>query len=185
MKKISLSAVILVLFFLKLCAQDIDSITLSKLKLNFVVPDMPAFKSLGTNPSNLLRPSTTQAIAVNTSEFFQAGKFVLPEAFAMEISPALILNSKKGPQQLKFYQKNAVLNSFRISLGTSPDTILSASGRNLALGLRISLIDKGDPVSDPDYLQSVVNLLEDVRTNKLPEAKIAFAKSRGFYWERS
>ena len=39
-------------------AQDNDKIELGKLKLNFAVPDMPAFNVLGTEHSNLLRPPT-------------------------------------------------------------------------------------------------------------------------------
>src|SRR6187401_1448874 len=83
--------------------QSIDSITLSKLRLNFTVPDMPAFKSLNTEPSNLLKPSTPMAFAVTISELYQDRKFLLTKAFALEISPSLLLNANKPPSQLKEY----------------------------------------------------------------------------------
>ncbi|HMI77779.1 MAG TPA: hypothetical protein VK484_03255 [Ferruginibacter sp.] len=145
-------------------SQDIDSITLSKLKLNFAVPDMPAFKTLGTDPSNLLRPSTVQAIALNVSSFNDKGKFIIPKAFAMEISPALLLNNKKGLTQLAEYAKRAVVNSFRISLGTSTDSL--QTGRNLALGLRVSLIDKGDPTTDIAFQKIIAGKLRLIRKSE-------------------
>ncbi|MEJ7678402.1 MAG: hypothetical protein WKG06_11190 [Segetibacter sp.] len=132
-------------------SQRVELLTLSKLKLNFAVPDMPAFKSLGTESSDLLRPSTVQALAITTSEFYQDRKLLLPQAFAMEISPSLLINAKKGPVELRKYAKRAVLNSLRFSLGSSKDSSLSPSGRNLSFGLRISLIDKGDLTTDTSY----------------------------------
>ena len=179
MKKIFFGLACLTIYLTNLKAQNVDSITLSKLKLNFVVPDMPAFKSLGSDPSNLLRASTVQAIAINASQFFQDRKFVIPQAFAMEISPALILNAKKGPKELQQYQKNAVLNSFRISVGSSVDTIASSIGRNLSLGFRISLIDKGDPTTDENFLQSIVAELDKLMPS-LDEAQKEFAVSKGY-----
>ena len=169
----------LLLIFISLSAafrvhsQDIDSVTLARLKLNFVVPDMPAFKALGTEPSDLLRPSTPQAFAVSVSEFYQNRQFVLPEAFAMEITPALLLNANKGLAELQEYAKHRVANSFRLSIGTASDTALSVSGRSLSLGMRINLINKGDMVTDADYLAGISQALgrfrEQVRSGTLVE----------------
>jgi hypothetical protein len=125
-------------------AQDNEKLDLGKLKLNFAVPDMPAFNVLGTEPSNLLRPSTPKELAVSFSEFFQNSRFIIPKAFALEVSPSLLINSKKGPQQLKHYIDHQVINSLRVSIGTSVDTVLSPSGRSSGIGARISLINKGD-----------------------------------------
>lgn len=160
-------------------SQGLDSLTLSKLKVNFAVPDIPAFKSLGTEPSNLLRPSTVQALAVTLSELYQDRKLLLPEAFAVEISPALLINAKKGPVQLKEYAKNAVANSIRFSVGTSNDTLLSPSGRNLSFGLRVSVINKGDLTTDIGYQEKISGLLKQFRENIRQISLINFAESKG------
>src|SRR5688572_25545628 len=153
----------LIFIITKAPAQGIDSVTLSMLKVNFAVPDMPAFKALGTDPSNLLKPSTPMAFAMTMSELYQDRKFLLPKAFAVEISPALLLNSKKGPVQLKKYMERSIANSFRVSLGTSVDTLLSSTARKLGLGFRISVINKGDLTSDLTQLKKISELLERFR----------------------
>jgi hypothetical protein len=56
----------------------------------------------------------------------------------------MLINSKIGPQQLQHYIKQQVINSLRISIGTSVDTVLSPSGRSSGIGARISIINKGD-----------------------------------------
>jgi hypothetical protein len=139
--------------------------TLGRMKLNFVVPDLPAFKILGTEPTDLLRPSTPKAIAASLSSFNSNNKFVIPKAFAIEVSPALLLNSNKGPTELKEYAKNAVVNSFRISVGSVADTLLSKSGRSIALGLRISLINEGDFGTDVESQQLLAAALHKFRLN--------------------
>lgn len=159
-----------VLLLLALCCsvvslgQNIDSMTLSHLKLNFVVPDMPAFKTLGTEPSQLLRPSTPQAFAVSVSEFYQKGAFALPQDFAMELTPSLLINAKKPVGNvIRTYSKAKWLKSFRVSIGTSADTTLSSAGRSMAIGIRSNIINKGDLATDAGYLEGVVDALGNFR----------------------
>jgi hypothetical protein len=140
---------------------------------------MPAFKSLNTEPSNLLKPSTPMAFAVTISELYQDRKFLLPKAFALELSPSLLLNANKPPTQLKEYARRAVANSFRISLGTSADTILNSSSRNLGLGFRISLINKGDLATDTNAHKKISPLLEKFRKNVRRVSLAKFADLKG------
>lgn len=152
-------------------AQDIN---LSDLKLNFEVPDMPAFKSLGTDPSAILKPSNMKAIAATVSEFYSDRKFVIPQAMAVEISPALLINAKKPIGNLQTFQRRALLNSLRLSLGSSSDEPATTT-RNLAAGMRISLVNKADPATDPNYLQKVSGLLADFRKNVRLVSLVKFA----------
>ncbi|MGC3945740.1 MAG: hypothetical protein QM762_14665 [Chryseolinea sp.] len=156
-------------------AQNIDSLTLSHLRVNFTVPDMPAFKTLGTDPSNLLKPSTPQTLAVSLSSFVQGTSLVVPEGFAIEVSPALLLNTNRTLQHLSAYAKRAVLNSFRISLGSSTDTTLSRSGRNLAVGFRVSLINEGDFATDVEQHKKVAAALGDFRVHVRETSRLKFA----------
>ena len=177
--KLTLISFLSVLIVTNAQTQSIDSITLSKLRLNFTVPDMPAFKSLNTEPSNLLKPSTPMAFAVTISELYQDRKFLLPKAFALEISPSLLLNANKPPSQLKEYARRAVANSFRISIGTSADSILNSSARNLGVGFRISLINKGDLATDTNAHKKISPLLARFRKNVRQISLLKFADLKG------
>jgi len=115
------------------------------------------------------------AFAMTMSELYQDRKFLLPKAFAVEISPALLLNSKKGPVQLKKYMERSIANSFRVSLGTSVDTLLSSTARKLGLGFRISVINKGDLTSDLTQLKKISDLLERFRRNVRLVSMVKFA----------
>jgi hypothetical protein len=176
--KRAISSFLSILIALFAQGQDIDPITLSKLRLNFVVPDMPAFKTLNTEPSNLLRPSTPKEFALSFSQFYQDKKFLLPEAFAVEISPALLLNANKRLVDLKRYAKRAVANSFRISLGTSTDSVLNSPSRNLGVGFRISLINKGDLTIDTLFHRRLSTLLEKFRQDVRKVSLIQFAQMK-------
>lgn len=182
MKRI-LSLLTAALLALGMKAQNVDSLTLSELKLNFVVPDIPAFKTLGTDPTNLLRPSTPKALAVSMSQFYNDRKVVIPKAFAMELSPALLISASKHTlRELQTYQKHAVINSLRISLGSSNDTNITTSGRSMSLGLRITPINKGDMQTDKAFLQEVSNhlhlfvLTEDSLRRQFAQANIDSVK---------
>jgi hypothetical protein len=134
----------------KLIAQDSESqkFPFNKMKLNFAVPDMPAFKAMGTEASNLLRPSSPQALSIIAPQFWSSdlNKTILPKNIALEISPILLSqHNKKVPISLNKYLNNKIINSFRISLGTSRDsTKKQPNATKLGVGFRITLVDKGD-----------------------------------------
>ncbi|SHM73757.1 hypothetical protein SAMN05444266_110170 [Chitinophaga jiangningensis] len=158
--------------------QQLDSLTLSKMRLNFIVPDMPAFKSLGTGPSNLLRPSTPMPVAVAMSEFFQGDKIIIPRAFALEIAPAQLLNAKTTVVQLDHrYKQYRTWHSFRVSLGSSRDTTLGVNARKLALGFRINIIDDGDMATDRKALQQIIAALGELRLETRAIRKAFAAKN--------
>jgi hypothetical protein len=172
--------ILMVVFGMAASAQETadtqEQISVEKMVLNFAVPDMPAFKSLGTEPSDILRPSTLKAIAATFSPFYQNRKIVLPEAFAVEIAPWLLLNSnKRGLRQLNEYADNKIRNSLRFSVGSSADSILSPSGRSLAFGARISLISEGDLLTDKGAQQMLSSALQTFRKNVRSRSLVTFA----------
>ena len=58
-----------------------------KYKLDFVIPDIPAFKALNIDPSNILRPSDVKKFAVMLAPFYNNGNPGIPKNFALEFSP--------------------------------------------------------------------------------------------------
>jgi len=71
-----------------LAQNNADSL-INKYKLNFALPDFPAFKSLDIDGSHLLRPSNTTEFGVIASEFYNGKNLIIPESFALEVSPIL------------------------------------------------------------------------------------------------
>jgi hypothetical protein len=128
---------------------------IGKHKLNFAVPDLPAFKALGSEPSTILRPSTPESFSMILSQFYNGDNISLPANFAAELAPWILVKSNKIT--LSDYREHAMLYSSRISLGTSRDSV---NNYNFAVGLRFSVIDKGDLKNDPVFLGLLIEKLK-------------------------
>ena len=56
---------------------------LEKVKLDFSVPDVPAFKALGVDPSNILRPSAAKDVALVFNNFSNKQFSTVPKDVAV------------------------------------------------------------------------------------------------------
>jgi hypothetical protein len=148
---------------------DADSL-IKKYKLNFAQPDYPAFKSLGLESSNLLRPSNVSEFGVVASEFYNGNNLIIPKSFAMEVSPVLLMNINK--MTLSEYQKNHIWKTSRFSLGTLRDSLNTS---NIAIGYRISIINNGDLRTDNTAINELRELLEK-RSKMRGELRTQFLK---------
>ncbi|HVN58746.1 MAG TPA: hypothetical protein VMT63_10635 [Bacteroidales bacterium] len=155
--------------------QEPDSL-LRKFKLDFALPDVPAFKSLENEPSKILRPSTPEAFSALVSEFFTGNELILPKSLGIEVSPLLIAGSNK--LTLNSFKKHPVLYSTRISFGSyrNSDRISTSS-----VGIRLTIIDKGDAKNDNKFLGNLTSLLSNslkseikIRNEYLKEMKYTF-----------
>ena len=117
------------------------------------LPDTPAFKALGSEPSNLLLPSKPDELSAVFSEFYQGNHFIIPKDIAFEFAPALLF--KKEPITLNEFIDNQVLYTSRISIGTKRD---STGLSRLAFGLRISPIDETNLQNNRNYLSRSAKL---------------------------
>jgi hypothetical protein len=138
-----------------------DTTLIQHFKLNFAVPDIPALKILGNSPSEILKPSTPENLSVIASELFNGSNIVIPKSMAVEIAPLLLLNSKMTLEQ---YDKSAILYSVRLSAGTFKDNDNHTS--KLALGTRITLIDKGDLKNDKAFREQLFRLTNNIISTK-------------------
>jgi hypothetical protein len=153
---------------------------LNKMKVNFAVPDIPAFKSLGIEPSKILRPSTPEALSVIIPQFMNNGNVVLPSSFALEASPALLINAhKKELPTLNTFIKQRALNSLRISLATGKDSTKSQpNAMKLGLGLRLSLINKGDLKYDKGFIAKKGMILSDIAKEDFEDDDLYMKKNK-------
>ena len=119
-------------------------------KVDFAIPDAPAFKLLEVNESAILRPQTVKALALALSDFRgEGGQFVVPKEFAIEASPALLI----GGRYLKVatYNQSKWLYATRVSGATKRDT---AGRSHLSMGLRYSLVDEQDLRTDTAFIRN-------------------------------
>ena len=139
-----------------------DSSVLQTVKLDFAVPDIPAFKALGTDPSNILRPSSLKEIAMMFSNVRSGDKFIVPQNLAVELTPGLLV---KPWYTLQDYRRSAGirwLSKRSVSVGSDQDPETNIN--SLAFGFRSVVFDRGDYRLDSVFLDSAVYRLQDKYT---------------------
>lgn len=119
--------------------------------LNYSVPEAPAFKILGSNPSSILKPTSTKEIAVSLGNYYLSNGPIIPKNLAVSISPALLTNNLN----LKEYQKNAFWYRASLSLGTN----FNDNGTyDFGVGLRFTISDKTDIRTDQKAYQDFLKI---------------------------
>jgi len=108
-------------------------------ELDFAVPDIPAFKALNTDPTNILRPSSTRKIAIMASDLLINGN-AIPKSFAAEFSPYLI--AYDSAYVSKKEQASILWRTARVSIGT--ERAKNNISSKAAIGLRATLYDSED-----------------------------------------
>lgn len=126
----------------------IDSADVAKARIDFAVPDAPAFKIMDADPSIIMKPGTLREVGVAVANFLGNGG-TLPKTFATEISPGLLL----GRASLGDYINNPFWYRIRVSAATTtePDR-----GTNLGIGFRITLVDESDLRGDKALLNRLI-----------------------------
>ena len=130
-------------------------------RLQFSIPDAPAFTLLDENPGDILRPSTVREFAIALSSFVDTatGGFDIPQALAVEFSPGLLIGG--NDLTLKEYQDAPFLYRLRISAGTRRLSGQLAPSQ-IAFGLRTSFIDGSDLRTDTELLRNIVSITDKI-----------------------
>jgi len=137
---------------------ETDTTSVDRFLLDFTVPDMPAFKALGTTPSEILRPSDIKKFAVMLQPFVSNGQAIIPKSFALEVAPFKLMESYRGKPQLSISDYATKKKDFRrilyatsISLGSLRTEGEDAISK-VSIGLRTSFTGKkGDILKDTDF----------------------------------
>jgi hypothetical protein len=132
-------------------------------RLDFAVPDAPAFKLIDVNESKILRPTAVRELCLALSDFVDSENSLLtiPRAFAVELSPALLIAGKT--LKLQRYQQNPWLYRLRISGATKREQGESGPSQ-IAFGLRLSLIDESDLRTDKDFIKQATKIADRINT---------------------
>jgi hypothetical protein len=135
-------------------AQTQDSTLVEMYLLDFSVPDMPAFKALGTDPSNILRPSDAKKFAASLSPFLSNGTGVIAKNFAVEFSPWKIASSKWTLNEYSTQGIKRFLYNSSLSIGTNKDS--TEYSNKVGLGYRVSFLSgKADVLRSAEALQYI------------------------------
>ena len=136
---------------------------------NYAVPDAPAFNILNENPDNILKPSSVKDMGIAFADFLgEDERITLPKAFALEFSPALLINGKN--LSLEAYRKSDWLYRLRVSLATKRQDVSTAS--DIALGIRFSTEDESDLRSNIEYINEATELSQKIQS-KIDEVRMS------------
>jgi hypothetical protein len=79
-KRIGVIMIVLANVFLSAKAQVSDtSIKPGWANLDYYIPESPAFKILGTDPNNILKPTSVRKVALSVGDYFFTSGSVLPK----------------------------------------------------------------------------------------------------------
>lgn len=131
--------------------------TVDSMLLDFTVPDLPAFKALGTDPSNILRPSDASKFAVMLNPFFSNGTAVIPKGFALEFSPWKIASRHWTVQEYRESPLKRILYNSSFSLGTSPED-KETPETQIAIGYRVKILGKEADLLTSSRLPAIYQL---------------------------
>lgn len=156
--------------------------TVDQVQLDFAVPDNPAFKSLGKDPSNILRPSSVKDLALQFGNFTGNGSFVIPKDFSLEVAPGLLL---KPWYTLNDYQNKSgirFLSKLRLSVGAASDDETHTS--SLAAGIHLTLLDNSDFRRDTEFLRKYIFEKQDRFTVSWKKYRDAIIVQKGLTIEQ-
>ncbi|HEU5153913.1 MAG TPA: hypothetical protein VFU03_04240 [Gemmatimonadales bacterium] len=120
----------------------------------FAVPESPAFTFLNTSPAEIVRPSTWREFSVAVLSGVTSNGDA-QQGFALEVAPFQIVPGFQVT--LKDYQHNFFKRTAyrsQLSLGTVQAGGDSGS-TDIALGIRIPLLDDGDLVQSAAYMREL------------------------------
>ena len=124
-----------------------------KLTVDWAVPESPAFTVLGLTPQTVTRPSSSQQLATTLlNGIDQNGNF--QSGIALDLQPYMLWYGHTV-SYAKYRDSRATrfLSRAQLSVGSSKGATGDDKSARVALGLRLTLLDKGDP-----YLNAATNV---------------------------
>lgn len=122
--------------------------------VNFAIPESPAFTFLGVNPTKVARPGSTRDLGVALlSAIDSTGRML--QGFAADFTLWTVIPGFDLPlSTVQSSWPHYVLSTAQISLATARAQSDTAS-TDIALGLRLTLLDQGDPMLDNEFTRAL------------------------------
>lgn len=131
-----------------------------KYKLDYNVPESPAFSVLGANPTTVMRGSASQEVVVNlASEFLSGGK--ADSGVGIDFNPYFVFGGRlKSVSEYRKSSLKRILANTQLSFGTVNDKVFP-DDLLMATGLRVTLFDTKDPLYDKSLGEEIDKILAD------------------------
>jgi hypothetical protein len=126
-------------------------------RVDLAVPEGPAYGALGQTPGIIMRPGTVREVSAIVSQLLDASPD-LPRSFGVELAPALLLSG--NDLTLARYRQMSWLYRMRISAASALDR---GDRREVAFGLRFSLLDGSDLRTDDSLNNALLRFAEQIR----------------------
>jgi hypothetical protein len=130
--------------------QPASTFTLGQGTVDLAVPESPAFGALGLTPKQVARPTTARELAMSfINGIDRSGN--LQTGIAVDTAPYMLLAGSRIT--LQDYQRpgqylTRFLARWQVSFATAKGGSEDDPSAKIALGLRFTLLDKGDPRTD-------------------------------------
>jgi hypothetical protein len=174
MKKIFLFLPTLIFFLSNISAQDIDSLDIDDLYVDFAVPDLGAFTLLGITPNAISKPGSVKEFTADALTFFKDYPKI-STGLAIEYSPYFTRqrNWEKKNESVNYerYRKTKLIRGLSMTFGTAQDS----TGLNMAAGLKWTICDNTDPLLDKIHIENLNNLQKQLLGGALVD-QILFEK---------
>lgn len=129
-----------------------------KFKLDYNVPESPAFSILDANPTTIMRGNAAQEAVVNLATNFISGNDVSP-GLAIDFNPFFAFGGRLksiSDYRTKYWNRFLANTQFSIATIASenfPDDVLMSGG------IRFTLFDSKDPLYDTTLMSDIDNAL--------------------------
>ncbi|MFT4534006.1 MAG: hypothetical protein ACJA1A_002499 [Saprospiraceae bacterium] len=132
-------------------------------KLDYNVPESPAFSVLGANPTSVMRGSASQEVVVNlASEFLSGDK--ADSGVGFDFNPYFVFGGRlKSVSEYRESALKRILANTQLSFGTVNDKTFP-NDLLMASGLRVTLFDTKDPLYDKTLGQEIDKILGDANS---------------------
>ena len=145
------------------------SLTTADAAIDLPIPDSAAFTALGFGPSLVENPSSPRALAGSLLQGFDA-KGNSRTGISIEGAPFLLYHDRR--KDLRGYQNedaSKVLDRTMLSLAAVKGGSEVEASTRLALGIRVTIWDAGEPRMDKDLADCLRNALIDVDVRRKRE----------------
>ncbi len=138
--------------------------TAAKFRVNFTVPDAPAFDILDVVPGSILRPASVQELGLAASSFAGPDNtFRVPRSLAVEFAPYLLARGRDLTlQQYRGSFAAQRLQSLRFSGATNRSA--DSARTQVGVGIRVNLLDRADPRLDNRLVNQLTAIADSINT---------------------
>jgi hypothetical protein len=128
-----------------------------KISTDFSVPAIPALDFISSDPSDISRPSNVKKLAAGLYNGIDEQGNV-KQGLAIEAKIAEYLPLRIDPSEYRNNRLKYILYNTQLSLGTIA-TSGDSTSTDLGWGIRLTIFDKSDPMTDKDYIEEFEDIM--------------------------